>query len=26
VPKEGTGTSGQKGQVVFPLGLGKSLT
>jgi hypothetical protein len=26
VPKEGAGTSGQKGHVVFPLGLGKSLT
>ncbi len=26
VPKEGVGTSGQKGQVVFPLELGKFLT
>jgi len=26
VPKEGTGTTDQKGHIVFPLGLGKSLT
>jgi hypothetical protein len=26
VPKEGAGTSGQKEHVIFPLGLGKSLT